>query len=130
MLKQLLHDTDVCVTVTHLDGLVLARSAFNHTMNYRSAMIYGQFEKVADIAGQHAAMDALMEKLAPGRLPQVRGGSDKNTPRRPCCASPSTNAPSSSARAARSTTRVTWHTSSGRASCHLHTLAALPSPMR
>ncbi|NBV20279.1 pyridoxamine 5'-phosphate oxidase family protein, partial [Janthinobacterium sp.] len=77
MLKQLLHDTDVCVTVTHLDGLVLARSAFNHTMNYRSAMIYGQFEKVADIAGQYAAMDALMEKLAPGRLPQVRGGSDK-----------------------------------------------------
>jgi nitroimidazol reductase NimA-like FMN-containing flavoprotein (pyridoxamine 5'-phosphate oxidase superfamily) len=77
MLKQLLHGTEVCVTVTHLDGLVLARSAFNHTMNYRSAMIYGQFEKIADIGQQHAAMDALMHKLAPGRLAQVRGGSPK-----------------------------------------------------
>ena len=77
MLKQLLRDTGVCVTVTHLDGLVLARSAFNHTMNYRSAMVYGQFEKVSDIGQQHAAMDALMEKLAPGRLAQVRGGSAK-----------------------------------------------------
>ncbi|MEG1329763.1 MAG: pyridoxamine 5'-phosphate oxidase family protein, partial [Janthinobacterium sp.] len=75
MLKQLLHGTEVCVTVTHLDGLVLARSAFNHTMNYRSAMIYGQFEKITDIGQQHAAMDALMHKLAPGRLAQVRGGS-------------------------------------------------------
>jgi nitroimidazol reductase NimA-like FMN-containing flavoprotein (pyridoxamine 5'-phosphate oxidase superfamily) len=117
MLKQLLHDTDVCVTVTHLDGLVLARSAFNHTMNYRSAMIYGQFEKVADIAGQHAAMDALMEKLAPGRLPQVRGGSDKNTPTTvlrialdECAVKQRKGGPL--------TTRVTWHMSSGRASCH------------
>ncbi|MBW3510182.1 pyridoxamine 5'-phosphate oxidase family protein [Janthinobacterium sp. NKUCC06_STL] len=76
MLK-LLQDSDVCVTVTHLDGLVLARSAFNHTMNYRSAMVYGQFEKVSDIGQQHAAMDALMEKLVPGRLAQVRGGSAK-----------------------------------------------------
>ena len=76
MLK-LLQDSDVCVTVTHLDGLVLARSAFNHTMNYRSAMVYGRFEKVSDIGQQHAAMDALMEKLAPGRLAQVRGGSPK-----------------------------------------------------
>lgn len=45
MLKPLLQDTVVCVTVLHLDGLVLARSAVNHTMNYRSAMIYGQFDK-------------------------------------------------------------------------------------
>nr|WP_306558314.1 pyridoxamine 5'-phosphate oxidase family protein [Janthinobacterium sp. 13] len=77
MLKQLLLDGDACVTVSHLDGLVLARSAFNHTMNYRSAMVYGQFEKVSDIGQQHAAMDALMEKLAPGRLAHVRGGSAK-----------------------------------------------------
>ncbi|MDN2703871.1 pyridoxamine 5'-phosphate oxidase family protein [Janthinobacterium sp. SUN100] len=77
MLKQLLLDGDACVTVSHLDGLVLARSAFNHTMNYRSAMVYGQFEKVSDIGQQHVAMDALMEKLAPGRLAHVRGGSAK-----------------------------------------------------
>lgn len=77
MLKRLLDNGDACVTITHLDGLVLARSAFNHTMNYRSAMIYGQFEKVDDISLQHAAMETLMEKLAPGRQAQVRGGSDK-----------------------------------------------------
>ncbi|APA70528.1 pyridoxamine 5'-phosphate oxidase family protein [Janthinobacterium sp. 1_2014MBL_MicDiv] len=77
MLKQLLADTGACVTITHLDALVLARSAFNHTMNYRSAMIYGQFEKVADTGQQHAAMEALMDKLAPGRQTQVRGGSAK-----------------------------------------------------
>lgn len=75
MLKPLLQDTDVCVTVPHPDGLVLARSAVNHTMNYRSAMIYGQFDKVADIGQQSAAMDALMKKPAPGRLAHVRGGS-------------------------------------------------------
>jgi len=77
MLKRLLDDGDACVTVTHLDGLVLARSAFNHTMNYRSAMVYGQFEKVDDIGLQHAAMEALKDKLVPGRQAQVRGGSDK-----------------------------------------------------
>ena len=77
MLKQLVNDTDVCVTITHLDGLVLARSALHHSMNYRSAMVYGRFDKVSDIGQQHAAMDALMEKLAPGRLAQVRGGSAK-----------------------------------------------------
>ena len=77
MLKPLLQDTDVCVTVPHPDGLVLARSAVNHTMNYRSAMIYGQFDKVADIGQQPAAMHALMEKPAPGCLAHVRGGSAK-----------------------------------------------------
>lgn len=75
MLKQLLAQ-DACVTITHLDGLVLARSAFNHTMNYRSVMVYGRFEAVgAD--EQRRALDAFMEHLAPGRREQVRGGSDK-----------------------------------------------------
>ncbi|OYO31859.1 pyridoxamine 5'-phosphate oxidase family protein [Janthinobacterium sp. PC23-8] len=77
MLRQLLKDGDACVTITHLDALVLARSAFNHTMNYRSAMIYGQFEKVDDMAQQHVAMEALMDKLAPGRQAHVRAGSAK-----------------------------------------------------
>ena len=76
MLKALT-EGEACVTIALADGLVLARSAFNHTMNYRSAMVYGRFDKVSDIGQQHAAMDALMEKLAPGRLAQVRGGSAK-----------------------------------------------------
>jgi nitroimidazol reductase NimA-like FMN-containing flavoprotein (pyridoxamine 5'-phosphate oxidase superfamily) len=75
MIKRLL-DSDSCVTITHLDGLVMARSAFSHSMNYRSAMIYGRFEVVEGQAARHA-MEAFMEKLAPGRQAEVRPGSDK-----------------------------------------------------
>lgn len=62
------------MTVTHIDGLVLARSAFNHYMNYRSAMVYGQFEKVEDKA---PALDALMRHLLPGREQHARPGNRK-----------------------------------------------------
>jgi nitroimidazol reductase NimA-like FMN-containing flavoprotein (pyridoxamine 5'-phosphate oxidase superfamily) len=75
MLKQLM-EQDCCVTITHLDGLVLARAAFNHSMNYRSAMIYGRFEPV-DEADKRQAMEAFMEHLAPGRQPLVRAGNDQ-----------------------------------------------------
>ena len=77
LVKLLAGGSQVCVTITHLDGLVLARSAFNHSMNYRSAMIYGVFEKVADEADMRASMVALMEKIAPGRQAEVRAGNDK-----------------------------------------------------
>jgi hypothetical protein len=76
MLKRLM-ESETCVTITHLDGLVLARSAFNHSMNYRSAMIYGRFEVVTDEAERHRSLEAFMEKLAPGRQAQVRPGNDK-----------------------------------------------------
>lgn len=75
MLKQLMAQ-DACVTITHLDGLVMARSAFNHSMNYRSVMIYGRFEEV-DEAGKRGSMAAFMQHLAPGRQAQVRAGNDK-----------------------------------------------------
>lgn len=75
MVKRLL-ESDSCVTITHLDGLVLARSAFNHSMNYRSAMIYGRFERV-DEDGKRAAMEAFMESLVPGRQAEIRPGNDK-----------------------------------------------------
>jgi nitroimidazol reductase NimA-like FMN-containing flavoprotein (pyridoxamine 5'-phosphate oxidase superfamily) len=76
MLKRLT-ESETCVTITHLDGLVMARSAFSHSMNYRSAMVYGRFEVVADEAERHRTMEAFMEKLAPGRQAEVRPGSDK-----------------------------------------------------
>jgi nitroimidazol reductase NimA-like FMN-containing flavoprotein (pyridoxamine 5'-phosphate oxidase superfamily) len=75
MVKHLLAN-ECCVTITHLDGLVLARSAFNHSMNYRSAMIYGRFDAVEGDAARHA-LEAFMEKLAPGRQAEIRPGSDK-----------------------------------------------------
>jgi nitroimidazol reductase NimA-like FMN-containing flavoprotein (pyridoxamine 5'-phosphate oxidase superfamily) len=77
LLKLLSQGTQACVTITHLDGLVMARAAFNHSMNYRSAIIYGQFERVDGEADKRASMDAFMDKIAPGRLADVRPGSDK-----------------------------------------------------
>ena len=76
MLKRLTSD-ECCVTITHLDGLVLARAAFNHSMNYRSAMVYGRFEVVSDEGERHRALENFMEHLAPGRQAEVRPGSDK-----------------------------------------------------
>jgi nitroimidazol reductase NimA-like FMN-containing flavoprotein (pyridoxamine 5'-phosphate oxidase superfamily) len=75
MLKSLM-DQDCCVTITHVDGIVLARAAFNHTMNYRSAVIYGRFA-IVDEAGKRMALEAFMEHLAPGRQAEVRAGNDK-----------------------------------------------------
>ncbi len=77
LVKLLSQGAQACVTVTHLDGLVLARAAFNHSMNYRSAMIYGQFERVEGDAAKRASMDAFMDKISPGRAADVRPGNDK-----------------------------------------------------
>lgn len=77
LIKLLDQGTQACVTITHLDGLVLARSAFSHSMNYRSAMIYGSFERVADEGAKRATMDVFMDKIAIGRSLDVRAGNDK-----------------------------------------------------
>jgi nitroimidazol reductase NimA-like FMN-containing flavoprotein (pyridoxamine 5'-phosphate oxidase superfamily) len=61
-----------CVTVTHLDGLVLARSSFNSSMNYRSLMVFGTATLVSDEAGKKRGLDILVEHLAPGRLADLR----------------------------------------------------------
>lgn len=77
LLKLLAGGVQACVAITHVDGLVLARSAFNHSMNYRSAVVYGSFERVAEDAAKRAALDAFMDKLAPGRNAEIRRGNDK-----------------------------------------------------
>lgn len=56
-----------CVTVTHLDALVCARSVFHHSMNYRSAMVYGTARIVTDDAERLAALRVIVEQLIPGR---------------------------------------------------------------
>ena len=76
LIKQAASGAQVCVTITHLDGLVLARSAFHHSMNYRCAVIYGVCERVAD-EDKAAALDAFMEAIAPGRSGEVRPGNAK-----------------------------------------------------
>src|ERR1019366_3428736 len=63
---------DVCVTVTHLDGLVCARAAFHHSMNYRSAMVFSTARLVPDDAHRLLALRAITEQLMPGRWDHVR----------------------------------------------------------
>lgn len=69
--------TDVCVTVTHLDGLVLARSAFHHSMNYRSVVVHGVAVPVEDPAEKLAALDLFVERMVPGRQAMLRPNTDK-----------------------------------------------------
>ncbi|MDL5155923.1 pyridoxamine 5'-phosphate oxidase family protein [Actinomycetospora termitidis] len=60
-------DREVCLTVTLLDGLVLARSVFNHSANYRSAVVRGRARRVTDPAEQLRALEAIVEHLTPGQ---------------------------------------------------------------
>jgi nitroimidazol reductase NimA-like FMN-containing flavoprotein (pyridoxamine 5'-phosphate oxidase superfamily) len=66
---------DVCVTVTLLDGIVLARSAFHHSFQYRSVMVLGRTELVTDPEEKDAALEALVEHFMPGRSADARAGS-------------------------------------------------------
>ncbi len=77
MLKTLRGGTPMCVTVTLIDALVLARSAFHHSMNYRSAVLLGTATVVTDPQHERRAFDALIEHVIPGRSAQVRGASDQ-----------------------------------------------------
>ena len=63
---------EASVTMTHLDGIVLARSAFHHSMNYRSVVAYGKFKKVESESEKMESFEAFIEFLSPGRWPQVR----------------------------------------------------------
>lgn len=72
MLRTLSDGVDVCVTVTLLDGLVLARSAFHHSMNYRSVVLFGRATLVADRVEKISALLALSEHIIPGRWRDVR----------------------------------------------------------
>ena len=69
--------TDVCVTVTLVDGLVLARSAFHHSMNYRSVVVFGRAEPIVDLDAKRAALDVLVDHLVPGRGQDARGPTEK-----------------------------------------------------
>ena len=73
MVRVLAEGAEACVSITHLDGLVLARSAFNHSMNYRSVVIHGRFETAA-AADKARLLDLFMEHLAPGRSDEARRG--------------------------------------------------------
>ena len=72
MLKALRDGAEVCVTVTLVDGLVLARSAFHHSMNYRSVVVFGRARIVETDEGKMDALRAFTEHVIPGRWQEVR----------------------------------------------------------
>jgi nitroimidazol reductase NimA-like FMN-containing flavoprotein (pyridoxamine 5'-phosphate oxidase superfamily) len=63
---------EACVTVTHIDGFVMARSAFHHSVNYRSVVIFGRGEAITGEAEKNAALEAFFERIHPGRWDVVR----------------------------------------------------------
>ena len=76
ILRSLAGGIEVCVTVTLLDGLVLARSVFHHSLNYRSVVIFGTASEVVSGEEKLDALEALTEHIAPGRWATTRGPSD------------------------------------------------------
>ena len=65
-------ESEICVTATLVDGLVLARSVFHHSVNYRSAVVFGRPERIEDEDGKLAALEAFTEKMIPGRWADAR----------------------------------------------------------
>ena len=77
MLRALGDGIDVCVTVTLVDGFVLSRSAFHHSMNYRSVVILGRARVLTDPMGKMIAMRCFTNHILPGRWEEVRPPSDQ-----------------------------------------------------
>ena len=69
--------TKTCLTVTHLDGLVLARSAFHHSANYRSVMVFGNAEPVTSQTEKSRLLEIMIDKMMPGRWQTLREVTEK-----------------------------------------------------
>ncbi|NNC91525.1 MAG: pyridoxamine 5'-phosphate oxidase family protein [Acidimicrobiia bacterium] len=76
MLRTVKQGADLCVTVTLVDGLVLARSAFHHSMNYRSVVIFGRPREVTDADEKMRALEVITEHVAHGRWADARHPND------------------------------------------------------
>jgi nitroimidazol reductase NimA-like FMN-containing flavoprotein (pyridoxamine 5'-phosphate oxidase superfamily) len=92
MLRALKEGIDVCVTVTLLDGLVLARSAFHHSMNYRSVVVFGRARMIEDEQEKIEALRALSEHMIRGRWNEVRGPNERELQQTAVLALPLTEA--------------------------------------
>lgn len=77
LMKGLSGGLPCCVTITHLDELVLARSSFHSSMNYRSVMVFGKAMAIVDEDEKTEALDRLVEHLLPGRLADLRPSTRK-----------------------------------------------------
>ncbi len=72
MLRTLREGIEMCVSVTLVDGLVIARSAFHHSVNYRSVVVFGRAREVTDAEEKIAALRAIVEQVVPGRWNDAR----------------------------------------------------------
>lgn len=77
LLRTLKGGVPLCLTATLVDGLVVARSAFHHSLNYRSAVVFGVATEVVDPVAKAEALDALVDHVLSGRAAEARPGSDK-----------------------------------------------------
>ncbi len=72
MLRTLETGVDVCLTVAHVDGFVLARSAYHHSINYRSVMLFGKAHALDDESARAEALENFVERMFPGRWKELR----------------------------------------------------------
>lgn len=79
IIKRIGETAPLCLTVTHVDGLVVARSAFHHSLNYRSAVVHGTARHVTDRQEHERALVAVTEHLLPGRWDEVRPMTEKES---------------------------------------------------
>lgn len=77
MLRTLGDGTPMCVTVTLIDGLVLAKSTFHHSVNYRSVIVFGTASAITDLADKADALQVVVEHIVPGRTADARAANDK-----------------------------------------------------
>jgi uncharacterized protein len=77
MLRTLRGGVDVCLTATIVDGLVVARSAFHHSINYRSVVVLGRAVEVSDLPAKARALEVITNHVLPGRWDEVRPMTDK-----------------------------------------------------
>jgi uncharacterized protein len=77
LIRNLAEGAPMCLTVTLLDGLVLARSAFHHSLNYRSVVVLGEGRTVGERQEKLDALNTIVERMAPGRSADARGPSAK-----------------------------------------------------
>src|SRR6266566_608672 len=130
MLRTLAEGVPVCATATLLDGLVLARSAFHHSLNYRSVVILGTAAEVTDPAERLAALEAIVEHVVPGRWREVRGPTERELKLTKVLSLPSPRRRRRCGPVGRSTTRRTSGGRAGRACCRSASCRWYPCPMR
>jgi uncharacterized protein len=88
LMRRLKTGVEACVTLTLLDGLVLARSAFHHSANYRSVVVYGEATPITSVDERRIVLDAYVDKLLPGRRPHLRPMTDKEVRGTAMCSIP------------------------------------------